>query len=1025
MATKSRRIWLVITIILGVILLAGIACWFIIAPKIIENKANSTLQAVSQKTGRQFEISDIKLYGFTRVGVGRLTISDINHPERNGVTFNDVGIGLSNIPIGDFSISSIDVESLAVTLRIENQITNFEDILKKLHKSESETTETPSEPPAWKRYITPFPKIHVSEIALSMPSVKLHDNLEVSAVSAEQLIVEVSPDTGMYDIQSNISASFLESGIPTNYESKLAGTIKNGHEGAVSITMPHAETGQIPEILKQSAISFDKISFVLPTTFEIEGFSALDGQKPLITIDKARARLMSLPPKKVSGVYFKEVELIHPQVHEYLTSEGSAIFNWSKALVSTAMEAWNSSIKKATQDKVSEIAAEAAVAALETAIKAKNSGNEHIGEDVANAVIDSVIPKEKSVNPRDYFFSQRMFISDGKFSVDDQLSGIATTSIDNIQLEVGYRSIRKIVDYRLEFDSTDPVSTNLELFGQYNLPAEYLFGQLVIHPLRAASGLKQVQANLQEINAKTPDDSSFWSRLIPSFDLDNTVFEARVLFDYSQKNSILNLDTKMSLNHLTWRMDALSQDPTVLSGALNFLMTADLAQKNFEMKKFNIETAGAALNFDIKLDHQPRTQAKQKQQKTSQSDLHFKVTADIPVQEMQTLFDAIPHALRSELDGLTWRGTLGIHFEANGYLDTLSETQHKLSVIPSDTFEILEWPVGRNLNSLNSGFTHKVQDPNALEEHEIVIPPSIYPIYVKEFPVYNPRLTEEDIRLNYPDFVLFDDLNPWLIQLITTTEDGSFFSHEGFSPLQIKAALERNVNRQAFNRGASTISMQLVKNLFFGRNKTISRKFQEAIYTWLMESVIHIPKKRIMELYFNIIEFGPEIYGIEQAAKYYFGKRSRDLSLKESAFLMAIVPNPRKGANHRSKPTLDNWLQKTMNFYIQEMYRRKCDPNVLAKNRERMAKQGKPMIYEPCCPPKDSLQLMLDADTMSFYIPNPSNPMEYAYRPDLYTEDGTLLIPRKMTSCGMHGELEEVTEEPESIFELFQPTPGL
>ena len=179
-----------------------------------------------------------------------------------------------------------------------------------------------------------------------------------------------------------------------------------------------------------------------------------------------------------------------------------------------------------------------------------------------------------------------------------------------------------------------------------------------------------------------------------------------------------------------------------------------------------------------------------------------------------------------------------------------------------------------------------------------------------------------------------------------------------------------------------------------------------------MESVVQIPKKRIMELYFNVIEFGPEIYGIEEAAKFYFGKRSRDLSLKECAFLMAIIPNPRKGAVYRLQPTLPKPIAKTMNFYINEMYRRKCDATAIAKMHARYAKRNEPVPFEPCCPPQDSLQLMLESDEMAFYVPDAQDSTKYAWRPDIYDENGTPIVPMKAAKCGYRGgNVEEIDGE--------------
>jgi hypothetical protein len=143
-----------------------------------------------------------------------------------------------------------------------------------------------------------------------------------------------------------------------------------------------------------------------------------------------------------------------------------------------------------------------------------------------------------------------------------------------------------------------------------------------------------------------------------------------------------------------------------------------------------------------------------------------------------------------------------------------------------------------------------------------------------------------------PDWVPFDQLSPNLINSIMTTEDSGFFKHHGFIPSEFRSALQQNLQRGYFRLGASSITMQMVKNVLLSREKTLSRKLQEMFLTWYLEH--HLTKERIMEIYFNVIEFGPGIYGIGRAARHYFGKSAHDLEPQEAAWFSSILPNPKR-----------------------------------------------------------------------------------------------------------------------------------
>jgi len=143
-----------------------------------------------------------------------------------------------------------------------------------------------------------------------------------------------------------------------------------------------------------------------------------------------------------------------------------------------------------------------------------------------------------------------------------------------------------------------------------------------------------------------------------------------------------------------------------------------------------------------------------------------------------------------------------------------------------------------------------------------------------------------------PDFVPYDQISPYLVSSILTTEDNGFFKHRGWVTSEFKSALRRNLERGGFRLGASSITMQMVKNVLLSQEKTLSRKLQELFLVWYIEQIL--PKERILELYFNAIEFGPRIYGIGAATRHYFGKRPAELTPLEAAFFSSILPSPKR-----------------------------------------------------------------------------------------------------------------------------------
>ncbi len=144
-----------------------------------------------------------------------------------------------------------------------------------------------------------------------------------------------------------------------------------------------------------------------------------------------------------------------------------------------------------------------------------------------------------------------------------------------------------------------------------------------------------------------------------------------------------------------------------------------------------------------------------------------------------------------------------------------------------------------------------------------------------------------------PSFYPLNEISEFLKNSVLTSEDGDFYFHHGFNQEMFGKSIAANIKAGRFARGGSTISMQLVKNIFLSRNKTIGRKLEEALIVWLIENNRLVSKERMFEVYLNIIEWGPGVYGIGQASRFYFRKKPSELNLAESIFLASIIPSPK------------------------------------------------------------------------------------------------------------------------------------
>lgn len=152
-----------------------------------------------------------------------------------------------------------------------------------------------------------------------------------------------------------------------------------------------------------------------------------------------------------------------------------------------------------------------------------------------------------------------------------------------------------------------------------------------------------------------------------------------------------------------------------------------------------------------------------------------------------------------------------------------------------------------------------------------------------------------------------------LKRAVIAAEDAKFVDHEGFDWEGIQRALEKNEKKGKVVAGGSTISQQLAKNLFLSGSRSWIRKGQEAVITWMLESVMD--KKRILELYLNLAEWGNGVFGAEAAARHYFGVSAAQLSAPQAAWLAAILPAPQRYDRNRDSA----WIAKKTEIILARM----------------------------------------------------------------------------------------------------------
>jgi hypothetical protein len=244
---------------------------------------------------------------------------------------------------------------------------------------------------------------------------------------------------------------------------------------------------------------------------------------------------------------------------------------------------------------------------------------------------------------------------------------------------------------------------------------------------------------------------------------------------------------------------------------------------------------------------------------------HFALSlgVDVAPAGCQALLESAPQGLMPTVEAMRMSGTFGASFQVA--FDTRAIDKMLLDYKVDDACRVLEVPRALMRERFTTSFAYRTYHPDA-----------------KPF--------ETSTGPGTPSWTALENISPFMVAAVLTTEDGAFYKHHGFNHAAIRGSVQANLKAKRFVRGASTITMQLAKNLFLTRSKNLSRKLEEVILTDYLEQAFQ--KDEMMELYLNVVEFGPDVYGITKAAEHYFGRKPEELELAECFFLATLLPSP-------------------------------------------------------------------------------------------------------------------------------------
>ncbi|MBT8452265.1 MAG: transglycosylase domain-containing protein [Deltaproteobacteria bacterium] len=468
--------------------------------------------------------------------------------------------------------------------------------------------------------------------------------------------------------------------------------------------------------------------------------------------------------------------------------------------------------------------------------------------------------------------------------------------------------VERIRDFRLALDGADDGWYRVRVGGQTS-DRGALKVDLGVMPneARAEGSIELRQISLAVIAPFAPE--------IPFYDEDVGTLSAELELGASSRERI-SIEGRLRLRKLALDSERIAAEP-VDNINVDFRGKGNWypGERLLQVERGEVRMGKVSLLIDGELERTPD---------------HYRVdlSARLPPTRCNDVIGAIPEDVLRSLTRFEWSGTWGAL--AHLSLDSRALDATELSIRVRDLCQFEKTPRWVRIERFRGPFRHRAIEPDD-------------------------TVFEMRTGPGAPNWVALSDTSPFMAAAAISHEDGAFYEHGGFAPWAIRDALVRNLREGRYVVGASTITMQLAKNLYLQREKTIARKVQEVILTWWLENALN--KDEILELYLNVIEYGPAVYGLRHASAYYFGRHPIELSPAESAFLACMLPSPKRYHVSYERGALTRSMRSKVRRLLEHMAKReRIGPDALEYGLQeledfRFRRKGDPLPDARALPP--------------------------------------------------------------------------
>ncbi|NUP09487.1 MAG: transglycosylase domain-containing protein, partial [Polyangiaceae bacterium] len=360
-------------------------------------------------------------------------------------------------------------------------------------------------------------------------------------------------------------------------------------------------------------------------------------------------------------------------------------------------------------------------------------------------------------------------------------------------------------------------------------------------------------------------------------EVDRATFRANARFEIDPQGEVLGFDGEAKVENLSAMLPQIAKDPIKgVNASFRGSVRAALDGSNLSVKGGELELGHVRLATTFDASFEPPKTDKDPPR------LRLDATYEVPLVPCQALVDAAPQGLLPTVAGMRLAGSFSLKGTAKFDTEKLDKT-YAVQWDTASTCRVTEAPAMVDVARFKKAFKRVVYSPRGERNVEIETGPGT------------------------GAWARYGAISRHMELAVISFEDGRFSRHEGFDAEAIRNSIRENLRKWQFVRGASTISMQLAKNLYLERDKLLGRKIEEAFLTLYLEQAL--TKEQIIELYLNVVEFGPNVYGVQAASQHYFRTEPSSLSLSQAFYLASLLPNPHKehfGAGGALSP---GWLK--------------------------------------------------------------------------------------------------------------------